>query len=112
MSRSPLPEGIQVILVDSPMGPRPLHAPAGWTFDKTAKHLWSRFHFVVSERAKPQKRKRDEFVLDGQIEVMAIVLANSLGMTSWYWIEKARICTKLGFADAKDARTPASDPDR
>lgn len=109
MSRPPLPEGVQVVLVDSPMGPRPLHAPSGWTFDKTAKHLWSRFHFVVSERAKPQKRRRDEFVLDGQIEVMAIVLANSLGMAWWYWIEQARICTQLGFADAEDACEPGQE---
>jgi len=106
VSRPPLPEDVQVILVESPMGPRPLHAPARWIFDRTARHLWSRLHFAVSERAKPQKRKRDEHVLDGQIEVMAIVLGNSLGMSGWYWQDKARACTRLGPANAQDACEP------
>jgi hypothetical protein len=102
MSRRQLPEGVQVILVDSPMGLRPLYAPAGWTYDKTARHLWSRLHHVADLRREKQKTKRAEAVLDGQIEILSIVIANSIGVASWHWMMEARRIVELGLVTKED----------
>jgi hypothetical protein len=110
-------ERVEVILVDSPMGLRPLYAPAGWTYDKTARHLWSRLHHVADLRSEPQKTKRAEAVLDGQIEVLSIVIANSIGMAAWHWMMEAKRIAALGPVtkeDEAEARRLASvdDPER
>jgi hypothetical protein len=54
---------------------------------------------LASESAKPQKRQRDKFVLDGQIEILGIVIANSLGMASFYWVSEAK---RLSGLDERD----------
>jgi hypothetical protein len=84
----------QIIHADSPMGPRPMPAPAG-TYDKTATFAWSRLLHIAGERQKPAKRKRDEFVQDGQIEVLGNILANSMGMAAFYWTQEAKRLSKM-----------------
>lgn len=84
-----------IVHVDSPMGRRPLLAPMGSVFDKTSEHLWSRLLFVAGESLKPQKRVRDKAVLDGQVEVLAIVIANANGMSAFFWSQEAKRLTVI-----------------
>jgi hypothetical protein len=91
----------QFITVDTPGGPQPLLAPDGWEFDRTAKKCWSRLLYVAGESLKPQKRVRDKHVLDGQVEVLAIVLANSLGMASFFWQQEAKRLTVIDQREIK-----------
>lgn len=80
----------QIIYVGSPGGPVEVVAPAGWEYDKTGALVWSRLLNLASERMLPQKRKRDEYVIDGQIEILSIILANSIGMAAFYWTQRAK----------------------
>lgn len=81
---------MQTLTLDTIVGPKPVLAPGGWEFDKTATIAWAKLLELVREQRKPQKLKRDEYVLDGQSLVLSVVLANSLGMASFYWREQAR----------------------
>lgn len=80
----------QIIGFDTFVGIKRMVAPGGWQFTKVDKLLWSALCRYTQDRRRDQKRKRDEYVLDGQIEALSKVLANSLGMSSHYWIIEAR----------------------
>lgn len=81
----------QKITMKTIAGPKKFTVPAGWTFDETAKRCW--YWLVTRTRERWQskhKRKRDEYELDAQIQVLAIVLSNALGMAPPYWQNAAK----------------------
>jgi len=80
----------QTLTIDTIVGPKPIDAPAGWEFDKTATTAWSWLLTYTRRRSEKLKTQRDGYVIDGQIQALAIVLANSLGMAPFYWEKIAR----------------------
>ena len=82
-------EEIQILQIDTLAGKKPMAAPRGWTFNKTDKIVWVQLCARVRDRQKPQKLKRSQYELEAKIDALAIVLANSLGMASHYWMVKA-----------------------
>lgn len=78
----------QTLTIDSPFGPREILAPAGWDFNSTDARVWSKLLDLT--RNTQFKTKRDEAVNNAQIEVLANVLANCLGMAAFYWVKVAR----------------------
>lgn len=84
----------QELTLDTMMGPRPIAAPAGWEFDKTAVIAWSKL--IEETRTKDFKRLRDKFMVEAKIEALANVLACSLGMATHYWVMAAREIAKEG----------------
>jgi len=77
----------QMLTLDTVMGPREIVAPGG-SFDKTATIAWARL--LTETRNKDFKRQRDKFMCEAKIEVLSIVLANAVGMASFYWVMTAR----------------------
>lgn len=75
----------QTIMIETIIGPRPILAPATWEFDKTATVAWAKLLELTRESRMPHKSLRDRKVLEGQIYILAIVLANALGMAPPYW---------------------------
>lgn len=81
----------QQITMKTIAGPKKFTVPAGWEFDETAKRCWYWLVTRTRERCKTKlKRKRDEYELDAQIRVLAIVLSNALGMAPYYWENAAK----------------------
>ena len=79
----------QTLILATLSGPKPILAPAGWEFDETAIIVWARLLQLTNESRRPFKRQRDKFVVAGQIEILAIILANALGMATPYWEQAA-----------------------
>lgn len=75
----------QILEVRTIVGPKDVPAPAGFKFDATATTAWIKIVDLARDLRKPTKLKRDRFILEGQVEVLALVLANSLGLTPFYW---------------------------
>lgn len=81
---------MQTLILDTICGPKPILAPDDWKFDKSATIVWSTLLRYTCEQRHTPKSKRDGFVLAGKIDALANVLANSLGMATYYWITQAR----------------------
>ncbi len=79
---------IQRIPIDTISGVSLILAPAGWAFDKTATIAWARL--LTETRIKDFKRQRDKFTTEAKISVLALVLANAIGMADTYWVLRAR----------------------
>lgn len=78
----------QLLTLDTLSGTKRIKAPDRWWFDKTATIAWAKLLDLMKE---PQaKTKREEYAKDRQIYILALVLANSLGMAPPYWTEAAR----------------------
>lgn len=45
---------------------------------------------VVQTRMKGFKRQRDKFTAEAKIDVLSILLANTMGMAPTYWVLTAR----------------------
>lgn len=75
----------QKVTLQTLSGPHKIVAPGGWKFNTTDIIVWARLMTLTRERRNKLKRVRDGYVLDGQIEILSIILANSLGMASYYW---------------------------
>lgn len=85
----------QVIMIDTIMGPQPRFAPAGWTFDKTAKVAWTRAMFIASdihrmETGLRKYRRKDLAEANAALYTLCEVLASSLGMAGPYWQQAAK----------------------
>lgn len=78
----------QVLRMDTPGGPKPLKAPAGWKFDRTAKSVWAQMIGLVNQPTP--KTLRDRAIKSGQLYILGNVLANALGMAAPYWEDQAR----------------------
>ena len=81
--------------IDSIMGPRRLPAPQMTLPDKTSIHCWSRL-LAASRRlgAGGYKTKRAEADDRVQVGILALVLANAVGMAPPFWVMEAeRLCT-------------------
>jgi hypothetical protein len=81
---------MQTLTLDTLAGPRPVPAPDGWRFEKTAVIVWAKLLEFTREARGPFKRQRDQFVVEGQIEALANVLASAIGMAPFYWQQEAR----------------------
>jgi len=85
---------VQVLMLDTVMGPQPRFAPDGWTFDKTAVIAWARILFYAKSikdiDLKPKMTQKDIARLEAKLDVLADVLATSLGMAPFYWSEAAK----------------------
>lgn len=79
---------MQIVLIDTIMGPKPLRAPDGWEFDKTGVIVWAALLSAV--RLKPTLGK-DKHAREQLIFSLANILSSALGMASPYWIEQAGI---------------------
>lgn len=90
---------LQILMLDTIMGPQPRYAPARWEFDKTAVIAWCALLHQVEELARPQRRRTRlmHHRIDGKIEVLCNVLANALGMASTYWLNQAEEINKIGL---------------
>jgi hypothetical protein len=89
----------QTLTRDTIAGTQQLQAPAGWEFDATAVLVWSTLVQRTREMHGPGARRRTRlahFRLDGQIEELANVLANALGMAAPYWYDAAREVERNG----------------
>lgn len=80
----------QTLHIDTLSGLRPLKAPSGWKFDKTATTAWCWLVTYTGQLRGNFKRQRDRYVLEGQIHALAIVLANAVGMAPFYWEQAAK----------------------
>lgn len=80
----------QTLMIDTPAGTKPIKAPAGWQFDKTAVIAWAWLLTHTRESHKKQRLRRHEYQLEAQMEALSIVLASALGMAAYYWREQAR----------------------
>lgn len=81
----------QTLMLDTLAGPKPILAPAGWKFDKTAVIVWSQLLWRTRQaRQTPPKLKREQAALAGVICELSNILANALGMALPYWEGQAR----------------------
>lgn len=87
----------QTLILETIMGPKDIPAPAGWEFDKTGIRVWVALVNAVKDRRKKQKTKRDEHMIDGKIVTLSNILANSLGMSNFFWQDAAE-----QFADTEN----------
>jgi hypothetical protein len=71
------------------VGPKAVPAPEKWKFDKTTTIVWAKLLELARDYIGPFQRQRDKYVAEGQIDVLANVLANSLGMADYYWRRQA-----------------------
>lgn len=79
----------QLLTIRTITGPKDIPAPAQFEFDKTATMAWARLVRLTQELEKPAKRQRDRHVLEGQIDILALVLSDSLGFAKPYWTRLA-----------------------
>lgn len=71
-----------------PFGDELIPAPSGWKFDDGTTEAW--YWLVAFSRSDIRfKTKRDAYVNDARREILAQVLANTLGMASPYWLRCA-----------------------
>ena len=80
----------QILTIRTIVGPKDIPAPANFEFDKTATMAWIRLLDLTRAAGQPMKLKRDLHVIEGQIDVLALVLSNALGYTKFFWEKTAR----------------------
>jgi hypothetical protein len=80
----------QLLTIRTITGPKDISAPAQFEFDKTATMAWVRLVRLTQDLTKPTKRQRDRHVLEGQIDILALVLSDSLGFAKPYWTRLAQ----------------------
>lgn len=81
----------QILKIDTLVGPKDLRAPAGWDFDETAIHVWSA---LLAETRRSPILARDKHAQRWACDLLGNILANTLGMASFYWTEAAKTLTK------------------
>lgn len=91
--------GWQTLTYDSIAGPQSIKAPAGWTFDstQTSVWLWLCAHTRTRSSGKLKTQKEIRFV-EGKIDALAQILANTLGMAAFYWQQAAKVVVSEGWA--------------
>ena len=62
--------------------------PKHCDFDPTSLECW--VWLLVTSREKKFRLKRDKIINDAKIEILAQVLANTNGMSTFYWTMLAR----------------------
>jgi hypothetical protein len=84
----------KLVSVDTISGPKPIPAPDGWDYNKTDVTVWLWLLNKTSElndaMTNKKSKVRDRHGLNEQINILAIVLGNAVGMSSSYWIMEAR----------------------
>src|SRR3546814_112529 len=79
----------QILKVRTILGPKDIPAPADFDFDTTGTIVWIKLVHLAREAKLPIKIHQARYVLEGQMAVLALVLSNSLGFTTWYWMKAA-----------------------
>lgn len=84
-------ERTQILTLPPLAADRQLPAPGGWKFDATAVLVWSALlqHVRESRDLRTMRLKRDLFVCESRIYLLANLLSNALGMAPPYWTSAA-----------------------
>lgn len=103
---------LRTITIDTIAGRKQILAPAGWQYDKTARIAWTWMLNTVADMTPPPKLVREQHVLDGELHVLAIVMANSLGMAAHYWEQEAKRIYPISLKDWLKANAPPKTKER
>lgn len=85
----------QIVMLPTIMGDQPRFAPSGWEFDKTAIIAWCKLMHEAKEinlmkRGAKRHLMRDLDRAMVKAKCLSQVLASSIGMSDFYWIEAAK----------------------
>lgn len=85
--------GVKMLDLETIGGPKEVPAPDGYDYDKTATIAWARLLDLTREmHGQRMHRQSQKYFhrVDAKMEILAVVLASSLGMAAPYWYQRAR----------------------
>lgn len=87
----------QVLTVRTLAGPKYIKAPGGWKFDKCSCIVW---HTLLQLSMKTKFKTRKEAASNAdRVTVLANVLADNFGMSTFYWAQAAEEFVKYEQPD-------------